>query len=86
MSGLALIFLYQGFLCIFVNMKAIVINAFTCKVDRNLYKVGDVYEANKIRIDELVAKGKVVVEVQHEPKAEQAHIPKAEKPKRNVKK
>lgn len=67
-------------------MKAKVIQPFTCKISRNNYKLGDVYEGSSERIDELIAKGKV--EAEQPEKAEQSHVPKAEKPKpkKNVKK
>ena len=67
-------------------MKAKVIQPFTCKISRDHYKPGDIYEGSPERIAELVSKGKV--EAEQPEKAEQLHVPKAEKPKpkKNVKK
>lgn len=61
-------------------MKAKVIQPFRCRLSRENYAVGSIYEGDAERIAELVSKGKVEVE-----KPETAHIPKAEKPKKNAK-
>jgi len=53
-------------------MKAKVIRAFTCVNTRVRYNIGDTYEADANRINQLVSKGYV--------KAEVAHIPKSEVP------
>ena len=59
-------------------MKSKVIRAFTCVNTRVRYNIGDTYEADTNRINQLVSKGYVKAEVAHIPKAEVAHIPKAE--------
>lgn len=53
-------------------MKSKVIRAFTCVNTRVRYNIGDTYEADTNRINQLVSKGYV--------KAEVAHIPKSEVP------
>lgn len=54
-------------------MKSKVIRAFTCVNTRVRYNIGDTYEADTNRINQLESKGYVV----HE---QVAHIPKAEVP------
>ena len=54
-------------------MKSKVIRAFTCVNTRVRYNIGDTYEADTNRINQLVSKGYVVAEAV-------AHIPKSEVP------
>ena len=61
-------------------MKSKVIRAFTCVNTRVRYNIGDTYEADTNRINQLVSKGYVKAEVAHIPKAEVAAPSKAEVP------